>query len=322
MAKYLRWLWPLGLCLFSANALAQSFPSRPIGLVVGFAPGGGADAVARAIAPEISRVLGQQVVVDNRPGAGGIIGAEFVVRSAPDGYTIFIGGPGPNAIAHSLYAKVPYDSARDFAPISLLSENPNLLVVHPSLPAASVADLIALARKSPGKYSYSSAGNGSSMHLAGALFASMAQVNLLHVPYRGVADGLNGVMSGDVTMLFAPLQNAVALIKAGRLKVLGVTTPHRSPVMPDVPTISESGLSGYEQTVWNALLAPSGTPPENIAILNSAVAKALAAPEVVARLRAIGVEPAASSPERAKEFMLLEIQKWGKVIRDSGAKVD
>jgi tripartite-type tricarboxylate transporter receptor subunit TctC len=266
--------------------------------------------------------LGQSVIVDNKPGAGGMIGAEYVARSAPTGYTLFVGGPGPNAIAHALYSKVPYDSLKDFAPVSLISENPNVLVVNPSVPANSAAELIALAKASPGKLSYASAGNGSSQHLAGALFTSMAKVDILHVPYKGVAEGINGVVAGDVNVMFVPLANAVSLMKGGKLKVLGVTTPKRSATLPQVPTLAESGVPGYEQTVWNALFAPVGTPPAVVAKLNAAVRVAVATPELKQKFEIAGVAPAASTPEQLTAFLKVEIEKWGKVIRDSGAKID
>jgi len=322
MAKAFQWVAFFGSLLVPLCSTAQDYPNRPITLVVGFTAGGGADVIGRIIAAEMSRVLGQQVIVDNRPGAGGVIGAEFVARSLPNGYTIFIGGPGPNAIAHSLYAKVPYDSVKDFAPIGMVSENPNVLVVHPSVPANNAGELIGLARQNPGKYTYASAGNGSSQHLAGALFISMAHVDLLHVPYKGVAESITGVLANDVNSAFIPLANAITLARAGKVKVLGVTTPKRSAALPDVPTIAESGLPGYEQTVWNALFAPAGTPPGIVAKLNAAARASVTSADVKQKLESAGVAPSSSSPEELTAFLKVEIDKWGKVIRESGAKAD
>jgi tripartite-type tricarboxylate transporter receptor subunit TctC len=312
----------LVLATFASAAFADEYPSKPISLVVGFASGGSADVIGRTVGAELSKVLGQQIVIENKPGAGGIIAAEYVARAAPNGYTIFIGGPGPNAIAPTLYPQLPYDAVKDFAPISTVSENPNVLIINPSVKARTVAELIALAKSRPGKLTYASAGNGSSQHLAGEHFKALANVNILHVPYKGVPQGVTGVITGEVDMMFAPLANAKPLLADGKVVALGVTTPRRSPALPDVPTIAESGLPGYEQTVWNAFFAPAGTPPAVIDKLNAATRKALAVPHVRRQLEGMGVEPAASSPEELASFVKVEIAKWGKVIRDSGARAN
>lgn len=313
----------LVLAVFAHPAFAvDDYPSKPVSLVVGFAAGGSADVIGRIVGAELSKILGQQIVVENKPGAGGIIAAEYVARSASNGYTIFIGGPGPNAIAPTLYPQLPYDPIKDFAPISTVSENPNVLIINPSVKAKSVAELIALAKSNPGKLTYASAGNGSSQHLAGEHFKALAHVNILHVPYKGVPQGVTGVITGEVNMMFAPLANAKPLLADGKVVALGVTTPKRSPALPDVPTIAESGLPGYEQTVWNAFFAPAGTPPVIIDKLNAATRKALDAPQVRRQLEGMGVEPAASSPQELASFVKVEIAKWGKVIRDSGAKAN
>lgn len=305
-----------------AVATADGYPDKPITLVVGFAAGGSADVIGRTVGRELAAVLGQQIVVENKPGAGGIIGADYVAKAKPDGYTIFIGGPGPNAIAPTLYPKLPYDPVKDFASISTVSENPNVLIVNPSLHVKTVEELIALAKGKPGKLTYASAGNGSSQHLAGEHFRSLAHVNILHVPYKGVPQGVTGVIAGEVDMMFAPLANAQPLLASGKVVALGVTTPKRSPALPDVPTIAESGVPGYVQTVWNAFFAPRNTPPDVIDKLNVATRKALANPTVRKQLEGMGVEPAASSPEQLTAFVQDEVAKWGKVIRDSGAKVN
>jgi tripartite-type tricarboxylate transporter receptor subunit TctC len=318
----LQWLLVTCAAVLPSLADAQDYPTRPITLVVGFTAGGSADVIGRVVAAELSKILGEQMVVENRPGAGGIIGAEFVARAAPNGYTIFIGGPGPNAIAQTLYPKLPYDSNKDFAPISTVSENPNVLIVNPAIQVKTVADLLAAARRSPGKLTYASAGNGSSQHLAGEHFKALAKVDILHVPYKGVPEGVTGVITGQVDMMFAPLANAIPLMSAGKVVVLGVTTPKRSPALPAIPTIAEAGVPGYDQTVWNALFAPAGTPSPIIEKLNAATRTALTSPKVKQQLEAIGVEPAASSPEELAAFVRVEIEKWGKVIRDSGAKAN
>jgi len=305
-----------------AVATADGYPDKPITLVVGFAAGGSADVIGRTVGRELATVLGQQIVVENKPGAGGIIGADYVAKAKPDGYTIFIGGPGPNAIAPTLYPQLPYDPVKDFASISTISENPNVLIVNPSLHVKSVEDLIALAKSKPGKLTYASAGNGSSQHLAGEQFKSMARVNILHVPYKGVPQGVTGVIAGEVDMMFAPLANAQPLLASGKVVALGVTTPKRSTALPDIPTIGESGVPGYDQTVWNAFFAPRSTPSNVIDKLNAATRKALSNPTVRKQLEDMGVEPTASSPEQLTAFVKDEVAKWGKVIRDSGVKIN
>ena len=303
-------------------AFAQTYPVKPVTFVVGFAPGGGADVVARILGEEMGKVLGRQIIIDNRPGAGGTIGADLVARASPDGYTLFIGGLGPNATAHSLYTNLRYDSLRDFAPIGLFSENPNALSVHTSVPAKSVADLIALAKKRPGVLAYASAGNGSGQHLAGELFKSMARVNIVHVPYKGVAAGMTDLLAGRIDLMFPPIFSVVPLAHAGRVRVLGVTTLMRSSALPEVPTIAQAGIPGYEQTAWNALLAPAGTPREVIAILHAATAKALASDDLRKKFDAVGAVPKSSTPEQLAAFMRTEVSKYGKLIKEAGVTVD
>lgn len=322
MERCVKFLFALAVLLFPWPVFAQAYPNRYITLVVGFTAGGAADLVGRTVGAELARILGQQVVIENRPGAGGTIGAEAVARATPNGYTLLVGGIAPNAIAHSLYPNLSYDSTKDFAPISLLAENPNMLVVHPSVPARSVAELIQLARQRPGKLTYGSGGNGSSQHLAAELFKSMAKVSILHVPYKGPPEAVNALLGGEIDLMFPPIVNAIPFMKTGKLKALGVTTLKRSPVSPDVPTVAESGLPGFEQTTWNALLAPAGTPPAIISKLNDATVKALMSKDVISKLESLGLTVITSTPEQLAAHVKKEIDKWGKVIRESGAKVD
>ena len=306
----------------SHAAFSQAYPNRPITFVVGFAAGGGADLVARTLADEMTKIIGRQVVVDNRPGAGGTIGAELVARAAPDGYTVLVGGLGPNATAHSLYPNLKYDSVRDFAPIGLVTENPNAFATHTSVPARNVRELIELARRRPGELTYGSAGNGSAQHMAGELFKSMAKVNMLHVPFKGVAAGVNDLLAGRIEVMFPPIFNVVPLAKAGKLRVLGVTTRSRSSAMPDVPTIAEAGLPGYEQTVWNGLLAPAGTPKDIIVFLHQATTKALASDDLKRKFEAVGATPSSSTPEQLGTYIRNEIAKYRRIIQDAGIKLD
>lgn len=321
MKRRVEFLFLLAVLLFPWSVLAQAYPNRYI-TIVGGGAGGAQDLVVRTVGAELSKILGQQIVVENRPGTGGIVGAEAVARAAPNGYTLLVGGMGPNAIAPSLYPNLPYDAIKDFAPIILLSENPSVLVVHPSVPAKTVAELIGLARQRPEKLTCASSGNGTAQHLALELFKSMAKVNILHVPYRGIPAAVNSVIAGETDLMFPPIFNAIPLMKAGKLRVLGVTTIKRSAVLPDVPTIAESGVAGYEQTAWNALFAPAGTPPAIISKLNDATTKALMSKDVKSKLESLGATVIASTPEQLAEHVKKEIDKWGKVIKESGAKVD
>ncbi|MCC7414253.1 MAG: tripartite tricarboxylate transporter substrate binding protein [Gammaproteobacteria bacterium] len=312
----------LATLLATAGAGAQDYPTRHVTILVGFTAGGAADLVARNVSTELGKLLGQQVVVENRPGAGGTIAAETVARAAANGYTLLCGGMGPNATAHTLYPKLKYDSAKDFAPVSLLAENPNVLVVHPSIPARNVAEFLAAARRTGVPLMYASAGNGSAQHVAAELLRSMAKLRVSHVPYKGIPEGLGDVISGQLDFMFPSIFNAVPLAKSGKVRALAVTTRSRSPIVPDLPTIDESGVPGYEQVVWHALLAPAGTPPAVVARLNEAVRKALAAPDIARRLAGIGATPAWNTPEDLGRYVRAEIDKWGRIIRESGAKLD
>lgn len=303
------------------GALAQAYPSKPITMVVPYAPGGGADIVARTISQRLSEALGQQIVIDNRPGAGGNLGATLAARAAPDGYTLML-GTNTHAANMSLYAKPPYDLGRDFAPVSLLSSTPLVLVVHPSLPAPSVKALVALARKKPAALNYSSGGNGSTPHLAAEMFKTAARVDIVHVPYKGVAQGLTDLVSGQVQLMFTSISAATPHTRSGRLRVLAVTGAKRSPAAPEVPTMIEAGFPGFEVSIWNALFVPAKTPATAIGRLNAEVVKVLNAADVRERFASLGVEPISSTPEETAAYVKAELARWSKVVKDSGARVD
>lgn len=312
----------MALACVGAAALAQGYPSKqPIRIVVPLAPGGTGDTLARLAADEIRKGLGAQVVVDNRPGANGIIGVEAVTKAAPDGYTLVSASTGNvpmNAALHG--AKLPFDVARDLAPITQVATTTSVVVVHPSLPARSIKELVALARKRPGAINYASAGQGSAVHLGTALFELMAQVKMTHVPYKGSTPGRVSVVSGETDLMFDGLLPARPLIQSGKLRALAVTAAKRSAVMPELPTIAEAGLTGYEASTWYALFAPGGTPPEIVNTLHGVIAKALQRPDVRERLLAQGADPSGNSPAALGAFVRSEIEKWSKVIRAAGVK--
>ena len=312
----------LGIMLIVAlPVLAQSYPSKPIRLVLPYPPGGGTDVIARPLAQKLTEQLGQQVIVDNRGGAGGNIGMEFVAKSPADGYTLLFALTAQYAVNLSLYPKLPYDPVRDYAPISLLANAPYLLVVHPALPAKSVAELVALVKARPGQLSYSSSGNGSGAHLAGEMLRSLARVEIVHVPYKGAGPAMPDLIAGQVQLSFITYTAAGPHIKTGRLRALGVTTAKRSPTLPDLPAIGET-VAGYDSAVWYGFAAPAGTPPEVVAKLNIEVLRVLAAPDFRSRITLEAVSPIGSTPEEFGSFMKSEIVRWAKVVKDSGAKVD
>ena len=311
--------------LFAAMPLlatGQSYPSRPIRLVVPFPAGGTTDLLARAMAQKLSEALGQQVVVDNRPGAGGNIGSDIVAKSAPDGYTLLMGTVGTHAINVSLYAKMPYDAVKDFVPIVLVAGVPNVLVVNPALPVKTVADLIKLAKDQPGSINFASSGNGTSIHLSGELFKSLTGVQMAHIPYKGSAPALTDLIGGQVQIMFDNLPSALPHIKAGKLRAIAVTSTKRAPALPDLPTIAESGIPGFEASSWFGMLAPAGTPREIVLRINAEVNKALQAGDMKEKLLAQGAEAVGNSPEFFVEYIRSETTKWAKVVKDSGAKVD
>jgi tripartite-type tricarboxylate transporter receptor subunit TctC len=301
---------------------AQSdYPNRPITLIVPFPAGGQSDLIARLVTSKMVLKLGQQIVVENRGGAGGNIAAGAAARAEPDGYTLFLGFVGTHGMNPAVYKKLPYDPVKDFAPISLLNITPLVLEVHPDFPAKTVQELIDLAKANPGKYSYASSGNGTPIHLSGELFKSMAGIDLVHVPYKGAAPALVDVIGGHVPMTFDNLPPSLEYIRSGKLRALGVTTKERAPSVPELPTIAET-LPGYETYSWNALFAPAGTPRPIIDRLNAAALAALADPEVTARLKDLSITSVGSTPEELAAHVQAELAKWGPIVKASGAQID
>jgi len=311
----------VALSTVAAQSFGQSYPNRPVRVVVPLSAGGFADVPARIIAPRLSNALGQQVFVENRAGAGGTIGTDFVAKSKPDGYTLLLSGT-PHVIAPWLYKTVPYDALKDFAPIMLFASGPYVLVVNSQLPVSSVQELVAAAKAQPGKIDFASSGNGSAQHLVAELFNTMAGVQLNHVPYKGSGPAMQDLLSGQVKVSFAGVPNVISHVKAGRLRALGVTTQKRSLDLPDVPTIAEAGVPGYEATLWLGLLAPAGTPPEIVQRVYAETVKILQDPELQPSFRAAGVEASVLGPQDFGTFMRAEYEKWGKVVRDTGATVN
>jgi tripartite-type tricarboxylate transporter receptor subunit TctC len=302
-----------------ASAHAQSFPSRPIRYIVPQAPGGSSDTLARVITQRVGEGLGQQLVVDNRPGATGIIGAEVVVRANPDGHTLLQVATS-HATNPAMQAKLPYDSIRDFAPISLLSQQPNIWLVHPTTPVKNMKELIAYAKSKPGQLNFASSGTGGSQHLAGELLKGMTGIDMTHIPYKGSPPALIDLLAGRVPLMSSTMPPALPHIKTGKVRVLAVTSARRSPALPDVPTVAESGVPGYEAIAWQGLVAPAGTPRPVIARINSEFVKVLKQPDIVAKLNDQGYETVASTPEWFAQYIRSEIAKWTKVIRTAGLK--
>ncbi len=309
------------ILFFAVEGLAQGWPSRPIRMVVPLSPGGFADVPGRILAARLSSLLGYNVFVENRPGAGGTIGADFVAKSAPDGYTLLFTGT-PHVISAWVYKKLPYDPLKDFEPVALVASGPYVLVVNPQLPVHSIRELVAAAKAQPGKIDYASSGNGSAQHLVSALFASMAGIELNHVPYKGSGPAMQDLLGGQVKVSFAGIPNVLPHVKAGRLRALAVSTPQRSPDLPDVPTAAEAGVPGYQATLWLNLAAPAGTPGEIVQRIYAETAKALQDAELQQSFRAAGVEASPMSPQELAGFMRAEYEKWGKVVRDTGATVN
>jgi tripartite-type tricarboxylate transporter receptor subunit TctC len=310
-----------GLCavLFALCACAQDYPSRPVRIVVPFSPGGPNDIIVRLVARKLAETWGQPAVVENRPGAGGNIGTDFVAKAPPDGHTLLSVGPG-SLIINPLIGKVPYDTARDFAPVTLMARAPNALVAHPSLPASSVRELIALARSQPGRINYGSGGNGSTPHLAGALFAAMAGIELTHVPYKGTAPAMADLIGGQVQIAFLGIPTVLPHLKSGKLRVLAVTGKRRSPELAGVSTVDEAGVPGYELSPWYGLLAPAGTPRAIVARLSAEVTGIVRAAEMKEKLAVQGAEVAGGSPEEFAAVIQADSLTWSRVVKDAGIR--
>ena len=316
------WFWrllALMLGMAAATAGAQEYPSRSSRLIVPFTPGGGTDIMGRHLARKLGELYGQPVVVDNRPGAGTVIGSELLAKSAPDGYTLIL---QINALAanQALYPKLPYDTLKDFTPVVLVASTPNVLVVHPSLPVKSVREFVALARARPGEIAYASSGVGGAAYLATEMLKLKTGIQMIHVPYKGTAPALNSIISGETQVMIAALPGTIAFIQAGRVRALGVTGAQRAAATPEIPTMMEAGIRGYEFSTWYGLFAPGGTPRDIVAKLNAAVAKILGQPDFRAQLAREGLDPAGGTPESFDIYFRAEVEKLGAVIRASGAK--
>ena len=310
--------------LLSGTLFAQqAYPNKPVRFIVPYPPGSGTDIVARMLGQKLTEAWGQQVTVDNRPGAGAIIGVDAVAKAAPDGYTIGIADNGPLAINPALYPKLPYNPVRDFAPVTLVANLPFILVVHPSLPVNNVAELVALAKSRPGQINYASVGNGSAVHLATELFKTRAGIDLVHVPYKGSAPALNGLLGGEASVMFVNLLSSMPLVKAGKLRALATGTAKRLLAAPDLPTIAEAGVPGYEYQAWFGVIAPAGTPRPVVERLNADLVRIIALPEIRERMiQQGGLEPIGGTAESFAALIPREIEHWGKVVRETGARVD
>jgi tripartite-type tricarboxylate transporter receptor subunit TctC len=310
------------LGLSPLSAWSQTYPTKPIKVIIPFTPGGALDQIVQLVGAKLTDAWGQQVLMDHRPGAGGVVGTAGAAKAAPDGHTLLLGSIGPSSVSPSLYAKLPYDSVNDFAAITLAITYSNLLVVHPSVPANTTQQLVALAKAKPGQLTIASSGTGTSSHLAGELLKQMAGIDMLYVHYRGTIPALTDTMSGQVQALFGNVGPTLPFVKSGKLKALGVTSAKRSRAFPDLPTLAESGVPGYEVITWVGFWAPAGTPKDIIAKLNTEIVKALRNPEVQASFLTQGVETAPSTPEQADAFLKSEIAKWAKVVKAANIKLD
>jgi tripartite-type tricarboxylate transporter receptor subunit TctC len=305
-----------------SSTAAQAYPAKPVRLIVPFPPGGGTDFVARAIQPRLAEALGQQIIIDNRAGATGIVGTELGAKAPPDGYTLTMATGATISANMALFPKLPYDPPKDFVPITLVASQPNLLAVHPSVPAKAVRDLIAIAKSRPGQLNYASSGSGSSHHLSAELLKMMSGINIVHVPYKGTGPAIIDAVAGHVEVIFSGIAAILPQVKAGKLRALGVTKAQRSAILPQVPTIAESGLPGYEITSWHGVLAPAGTPPTVVIRVHDGVAKALANADVRERFASQGAEPVGLTPEAFAKFLKTDIAKIAKLIKTAGIKAD
>ena len=315
------WLFVLSGALAGIAPAQAQYPNKPVRLILPFPPGGGTDTLGRVVGAKLAESLGQQVVIENRPGAGANIGAEVVAKSPPDGYTLLMGNIA-HAINVTLYSKLGYDLLKDLAPVSLLASTPNIVVVHPSVPAKSVKELMAVAKARPGQLDFASSGSGSSAHLAGELFSNMAGIKMTHVPYKGGGPAVIALLGGQVSVGFATTPSVIQHVKSGKLRGLAVTGAQRSPSAPELPTVSESGLPGFEVVGWYGLLAPSGTSREIVSRLHAESVKLLKLPDVKERLDASGFEPIGTTPDQFGAYMRSEVEKWAKVVKVAGIRAD
>ena len=319
--RALRALLCVASLLLACEAAAQ-YPTKPVRMLVGFPPGGANDIVARIAAQKLSETLGQPVVVENRPGNAGVVAAEALAKAAPDGYTLMLGSTGTNVIAPALNSKLPYDPVNAFTPVGLIGVAPSAMVVNAAVAAQSVREFIALARSRPGKLTYASSGNGTTLHLGGELFKLMAGVDLVHIPYKGNAQALNDVVGGQVDMIFSALPPALPLAKAGKVRILGVAIPERLRSMPEMPTVAEQGLPGYEMSTWYGVFAPAGSPPEAVEKLGAELRRAVADLKVREQIIAQGIEPVSNTPAEFRTFVNAELEKWARVVKAAGVKSD
>ena len=300
---------------------ATTYPNKPIHIVVTFTSGGAPDILARLIGERLSAAWGQPVIVDNKPGAGGNIGADFVAKSAPDGYNIVLGTVGTHSINGALYQNMPYDMVKDFSPVTLLASTPNMLVINNDVPAKNLGEFMALGKKE-GKMTFASSGSGTSIHVSGELFKTMTGIDMQHIPYKGRASAIPDLLGGRVTMMFDNMPSSLPLVREGKLRALGVTSAKRSPAAPDIPTLAEAGLPGFEAVSWFAMFAPANTPAPVVNKLQAEISKIVKSPEITKRLLDLGLEPSGSTPAELAAYQKSEIAKWSKVVKDSGAKVE
>ena len=312
----------LAAALIAPSAFAQPYPNKPVRMIVGFPPGGGTDVVARVISQKLSEWYGQTVGVENRAGATGTIGADVLAKSTPDGYTLMMGHANSHAIAPNLMAKLPYDPIKDFAPVAYVGYVPNVLSLHPSVPAKNMKELVALLRNNPGKYTYASSGNGSSQHLSGEMFKLLTGTSILHVPYKGSGDAIKDLLAGTVSMNFDTMPPVLEHIKAGKLRGLGISTPKRLALLPDVPTFAEEGLVGFEILNWYGVMAPAATPKDIVAKLATDINKAMREPDVKARLEQVGTQLRELSPDEFGAFMRAELAKYAKLVKDANIRLE
>ena len=314
--------WSVAALLSSPAAQSQTYPAKPVRVIVPFSPGGGTDIVARIVSQKLTDKFGTPVLVDNRVGAAGAVGAEIVVRSAPDGHTLLVGSTSEIGIGPSLYSKLPYDVLRDLVAVTPLAATPMILVVHPSMPVKTAKELVALALARPGQINYGSAGAGSGAHMSTELFPYLPKIDLVHVPYKGVGPAITDVVGGQVQILFTTVPSVTAFMKAGRLKALAVTSAERAPSIPEVPTMAESGVPGYEVEYWYGFFAPAATPKDILARIHAATTEVLRLPDVIANFARQGVQPVIKTQERFAAFVKADIEKWAVVVKASGTKVD